>query len=89
MARTDTTVLVGQPGDQFKVRFPDGLRESLKVAAKANKRSVNAEVVSRLEASFQTSSALNGEIAAMIAQHVDAEVQRRLREIALKIGGAQ
>lgn len=52
MARTDTVVLVGQPGDQFKVRFPDGLRGRLKAAAKANKRSVNAEVISTLEAAY-------------------------------------
>jgi plasmid stability protein len=38
--------------DQYIVRFPDGMRDRLKVAAAANKRSLNAEIISRLEASF-------------------------------------
>lgn len=88
MVRTDTVVLVGQPGDQFKVRFPDGLRDTLKAAAVANKRSVNAEVIARLEASFKTVGDLDGAIAALIAQHVDAEVQRRLGAVAPQIGDA-
>lgn len=89
MARGETVVLVGQPGDQFKVRFPDGLRDSLKSAAIGNKRSVNAEVVARLEASFTVEgSGLDAEISSIIKAHVDAEVQRRLRAIASQIGGA-
>lgn len=75
--------------DQHNVRFPDGLRDKLRAAAASNKRSMNAELVARLEASFEAGSAsLNGEIAALIQKHVEAEVQRRLREIAAQIGGA-
>lgn len=39
--------------DKYIVRFPEGMRDRLKAAAQANKRTLNAEVVSRLEASFQ------------------------------------
>jgi plasmid stability protein len=39
--------------DKFVVRLPDGMREQLGVAARANKRTMNAEIVSRLEASLQ------------------------------------
>ncbi|MGB3814038.1 MAG: Arc family DNA-binding protein [Shinella sp.] len=38
--------------DQYIVRFPDGMRDRLKVAAAENNRSLNAEIVARLEQSF-------------------------------------
>lgn len=40
--------------DQFVLRFPDGMREMIKAAAEANNRSMNAEIVARLERSFDT-----------------------------------
>ena len=45
MARSD-------PG--FMLRLPPGMRELIAEAAKANNRSMNAEIVGRLEQSFQT-----------------------------------
>lgn len=38
--------------EQFVVRFPDGMRGRIAEAAKANNRSMNAEIVARLERSF-------------------------------------
>lgn len=38
--------------DQYIVRFPAGMRDRLKAEAAANKRSLNAEIIARLEASF-------------------------------------
>ncbi|MBU4529193.1 MAG: Arc family DNA-binding protein [Hoeflea sp.] len=38
--------------DQFQLRFPPGLREQIKEAAQKNARSMNAEIISRLEHSF-------------------------------------
>ncbi|MBI0008440.1 Arc family DNA-binding protein [Bartonella sp. M0193] len=35
--------------DQYIVRFPDGMRDQLKRAAKENNRSLNAEIIARLE----------------------------------------
>ena len=40
---------VGRSSDQVKLRLPDGMREELKEAAKANGRSMNAEIIARLE----------------------------------------
>ena len=40
--------------DQYIVRFPDGMRDQLKEAAKENNRSLNAEIIARLEAYEQT-----------------------------------
>lgn len=44
--------------DKFMLRLPDGMREKIKVAAEANKRSMNAEIVARLEATFRVKSAM-------------------------------
>ncbi|MGG3814202.1 Arc family DNA-binding protein [Methylorubrum rhodesianum] len=38
--------------DRFLLRMPDGMRDRLKAEAEANKRSMNAEIVARLEASL-------------------------------------
>lgn len=38
---------------QFMVRFPEGMRERIAEAAKQNQRSMNAEIISRLEESFK------------------------------------
>lgn len=35
--------------DRFMVRLPDGMRDTLKSIADANKRTMNAEIVARLE----------------------------------------
>lgn len=43
---------VGRGAEQYTVRFPDGLRDRIKVAADNSNRSMNAEIVARLEASF-------------------------------------
>ena len=37
---------------QFKLRMPPALREKIKQAVKASHRSLNAEILVRLEASF-------------------------------------
>lgn len=41
-----------QTDPQYKLRMPAGLKERIELAAQANNRSMNAEIVSRLEASF-------------------------------------
>lgn len=48
--------------DKVLVRMPDGMRDRLKEAAKANNRTMNAEIVARLESTFAaptTSSAVD------------------------------
>lgn len=40
--------------EQFVVRFPEGMRDRISEAAKANNRSMNAEIVVRLQQSFET-----------------------------------
>ena len=40
--------------DKFVLRLPDGMRDKIGVVARANKRTMNAEIVQRLEASFSS-----------------------------------
>ena len=45
--------------DKFMLRLPDGMRERLKAAAAENNRSLNAEIVSRLELTLERMSDIN------------------------------
>lgn len=40
--------------DKYILRLPDGLRDDIKSAAKANNRSMNAEIISRLAGEQRT-----------------------------------
>lgn len=39
--------------DQFMLRLPDGMRDKIRTAAESSGRSMNAEIVHRLERSFE------------------------------------
>jgi hypothetical protein len=41
--------------DKFILRLPDGMREAIRLAAEANNRSMNAEIVARLTTTFEVS----------------------------------
>lgn len=43
----------GRGSDQFPLRLPDGMRQRIKQAADENGRSMNAEIVMRLDESFE------------------------------------
>lgn len=45
--------------ERFIVRLPDGMRDMIADAAKLGNRSMNSEVVRRLEASFESSNAVS------------------------------
>lgn len=47
--------------EQFVVRFPDGMRDRIRDAAEQNGRSMNAEIIARLEGSFEPGIAINDE----------------------------
>jgi len=40
--------------DKFQLRMPSGMRERIRIAAEKSGRSMNAEIVARLEESFRT-----------------------------------
>lgn len=47
---------IGRESDKFMLRLPDGMREQIKAVAAENKRSMNAEIVARLEKSLREAS---------------------------------
>ena len=78
---------VVQPGDKYLVRFPDGMRDRISKAAKANSRSMNAEIVARLQASFeQGASSLTAED---ITKLFDAHHERLLATLQEAVAAAK
>ncbi|MDW9902121.1 Arc family DNA-binding protein [Sinorhizobium meliloti] len=74
--------------DQYMLRLPDGMRDRLHAEAKSNARSLNSEIVARLDASFSGNRQLSSAVAEFLEQHIQSEVNARLKAIAAKIGGA-
>ncbi|WP_168735164.1 Arc family DNA-binding protein [Pseudothauera rhizosphaerae] len=58
--------------DKYIVRFPGGMRDRLKTAAEAAGRSLNAEIVFRLEQSFRLEAA--GLLVPVVGSQVAEEV---------------
>jgi len=42
--------------DKFVLRLPEGMRDKIGVAARTNKRTMNAEIIQRLDASFSSTN---------------------------------
>lgn len=67
------------------VRLPDGMRDKIAEAAKANNRSMNAEIVARLQDSFEERSVAsprlkaNADTIALEIEAIAAEVVRQMR----------
>ena len=58
MAETENRTLQ----DKFMLRLPDGMRDRIRVAAEANNRSMNAEIVARLEGSLELEATLDAKL---------------------------
>ncbi|QNQ62525.1 Arc family DNA-binding protein [Brucella sp. 6810] len=66
--------------DQYMLRFPDGMRERLKTLAKDNNRTLNAEIIARLEASFSSSARPQSKDVDPLVREMADELMRRLEE---------
>lgn len=55
---TKTPSAPSDVADKFMLRLPDGMRDRLKQLAAENKRSLNAEIIARLEQSLQSPPAM-------------------------------
>lgn len=66
--------------DKFMLRFPDGMRERIKKMADDSGRSMNAEIVHRLEASFVLESVGDDVLSAEQAKAVAIAAQANLLE---------
>lgn len=60
--------------EQFVVRFPDGMRDRIAEAAKNNKRSMNAEIIARLESSLSSEKAPDPDQLQQITEDVTGRV---------------
>lgn len=80
--------------DKYVLRFPDGMRDRLKQAAAANNRTLNAEIVARLQRSFDVpasflempakviSSRSDGSITEETSKEMLARISRGLQQLA-------
>jgi plasmid stability protein len=59
--------MAGRGSDQYMVRFPEGMRDRLKAAAAENGRSMNTEIIARLEQSFEPYEPRTAELKAALA----------------------
>lgn len=77
-----------QSANKYIVRFPDGMRDQIAEAAKANNRTMNAEIVARLEKSFDNDSSSRGLITVSMDEFdavIESAVNRAVTQ-ALKAG---
>lgn len=51
----------GRESDKFMLRFPDGMRALIKEAAEQNGRTMNSEIIARLNDSFARSDLARGD----------------------------
>lgn len=80
---TDKTPFPSDAADKFVVRFPEGMRDQIAEAAKAAGRSMNAEIVHRLDTTFtrthasQMRDVASDEVAALRREieHLQARLQ--------------
>jgi len=63
---------------RYIVRFPDGMRDRINAAAKVNNRSMNSEIVARLEASFEESDLAPD--ARTLESLIDARVENAVKK---------
>lgn len=61
-----------EEADKYIVRFPPGMRDQLKESARANNRTMNAEIVARLEQSFAATSASSGDTLTQAVQELQS-----------------
>lgn len=71
-----------QPQDKYVLRLPDGMRERIRAAAELSNRSMNAEIVDRLEQSFSFPSTEAGLRARIATLNEEAEgLHAEIREL--------
>ncbi|MFC4927861.1 Arc family DNA-binding protein [Delftia deserti] len=71
--------------DKVLVRMPDGMRDRIKVAAKASNRTMNAEIVARLEESFAVrNEAFMQEMAAAMRRESEASTSIARQELMIR-----
>jgi hypothetical protein len=81
----DPKPAVSRESDKFMLRLPDGMRERIAEVAKANGRSMNAEIVARIEASLaaparEALGGIGGKWSKFLTINLDDVVESAIRE---------
>jgi hypothetical protein len=85
----DSKEFPSDKADKFVVRFPEGMRDQIAEAAKANNRSMNAEIVSRLQGSFSLPGKVGDLIEAYQSEGSIYEDQSNLMQKVIQMYEAQ
>lgn len=64
----------GRDSDKIMLRVPDGMRGRIAAAAKLNNRTMNAEIVARLQQSFENNSS-SGNLITISMDDFDAVIR--------------
>lgn len=70
--------------DQYMMRFPEGMRDQLKAAAKENGRALNAEIIARLEAYVSLQEQLKQITEQLKEAHGRINIERMFKDAAVK-----
>lgn len=65
--------------EKFMLRMPEGMRDRISREAKANGRSMNAELIARIEKTLEDDTAL--EKLADRVEELEADLEKRLQEL--------
>ncbi|MFD0981616.1 Arc family DNA-binding protein [Tropicimonas aquimaris] len=80
---------MGRGAPQFALRLPEELREKIKAAAERNGRSMNSEILERLEATFlETREDAHKQVYQLRLQDLETlkDVFERLEQLEQKVG---
>jgi hypothetical protein len=80
MKTTPPPPRTAQDADKYIVRFPDGMRDQIAAAAKANNRSMNAEIVARLQQTFGITG-VRARLLDLVASHLDEALASALKTV--------
>lgn len=67
--------IASRGSDQFMVRFPEGMRDKIKALADENIRSMNAEIISRLETSITEEGTPHGTVSLRLPLEVISDAK--------------
>ena len=76
-----STALTNRNSDKFMLRLPDGMRDAIAEFAKQSGRSMNAEIVYRLQKSIEEDQAETGGIQQMEFRIVDPSIGKGPQKI--------
>ncbi|NRP19895.1 hypothetical protein LPJGGPFB_03153 [Ensifer adhaerens] len=82
----DRSSYPSEQADKYLLRLPDGMRERLKDSARENNRSMNAEIVARLEASFLSYKREDGVVEVGMSRSQADELMKRLDRLNERLG---